>query len=257
MSQIRTHTVEFGGLTLQSRLAPSVARKPLVAPTHCAMCRKRENHSDAVAFVSNDYPFASDHELAIPCEHQPWLSSTAWIAALHYVRRNGLTLAYQEKGSGATIPDHGHASLFREDLPILSSQDAPQAVSSADWYPGFAIQFPPAADYDARLVATLAKLRRSRIAVNVLGEPTWGWLIIPRRGLRAASTGRRLGSVECGGIFIANLEGCDNDSYASRMSYLERQLVQFDPLNALHMIREVTVRSDSLEARKILQEALA
>lgn len=238
------------GYLVQSRFAEAVARKPHVVTAGCPMCAKVVDPAGSpIVLARNDYPFADGHLLAIAPRHTPRFDSKEWEVALRMASERGLAIAYQELDSGATLPQHAHLSMFNDFLPILQELPRPRRAGPSAHYPGFAVEAPFGPRYDGTFHLLRDWYSNHRIPINVVGEPGWGWMVIPRRSLRSVS-GRRLGSVEVAGIFIANLERY-HPAAGTKVDHLLREYESLDLQPAIGMIRDVTFPPDDPSAAAV------
>jgi hypothetical protein len=201
-------------------LCDLMTRGPLDCLAHLPHLAELMCNAKLVCTVNN-YPFCQDQLLISAIDHQRSMTVRQWIAIRHLFDALEIASgAFQTNGSGATVPNHAHISLFDERLPIHDLSVQPLrtcsriSVGVLRGYPAAAlIVGGESSEIEMRGTAHLLDiLEQDGHSSNVIMGHKYGTIVIPRRSERDPTTQRRVGNVEVGGILLANADGAPGTS---------------------------------------------
>ena len=147
--EVIDRSLDIDGLTGKVRYIPAFAYRRMLydrrSACQCSLCEVFEtgdkvlalpNNIDNSDFVDklsssftvcmNNFPYLDGQMLLASRQHRELFTDNQYELLFDFMTHTGFTgAAMQLKGSGATIPEHAHISIFNEALPIFSSDYQP------------------------------------------------------------------------------------------------------------------------------------
>lgn len=158
----------------------------------------------------NNFPYLKHQVLACLRVHAPTLTSTQLGAFVAFLPESGFRGgAMQVLGSGATVPDHAHLSLFAEPLPVFDLEREEVGsigdvlVRTCVGYPGCVLVFDQG-DVASRceaVVRVLDRLAERRMTFNLLVDPDGAVYVVARTRERSPTARRKIGFTAVAGLY--------------------------------------------------------
>lgn len=257
----------------QARAVPSLAHKHIVAGmpaiASCPLCEALvdsrldltnclpvyESAAQSLGLIANRMPFFPDHLMILPRQHRQEFNDEEWDALLRLPQLLGVPyLASQQRGSGASLPDHAHVAVSTERLPILDlptyevARTASVTLSVLDAYPGMALVLQESHERRSRtLLAILRALADRHLPWNIFTGHAAGVVIVPRTRERDFRH-RRAGSPEIGGVLLSNAEGFAGGGVPELVQHMLTQAATAQPADLRCLIEQTTLpRSSSID----------
>lgn len=190
------------------------------------------------ALRHNNFPYFAVQFMVAAREHVESFSVEHLRVILEFMRATDIgAAAMQVAGSGATIPDHAHISVFDEPLPLFALPRRRVAggavtVEAADGHPSavFVVRTREDVEGAARLIASAtAALTRAGYSHNLFLERGGDAYIVPRRLELAPSIERKVGSVEMAGVYLGNALGAQTTDLAALEEVIRARCAAVSP----------------------------
>ncbi|HEX8762441.1 MAG TPA: hypothetical protein VF733_01660 [Candidatus Saccharimonadales bacterium] len=158
----------------------------------------------------NNFPYLDKQVLLSSGKHRELFSEDQYKIIIEFMVNSGFAGAgMQLKGSGASIPDHAHISVFDEALPIFNSDYRPVkeaegtvTAKSVD-HPAvcFKVYSGSRNSKLCQMKSLLQELKSRGLSYNLYFDNQADVYIIPRTNLSSKSMGITVGQAEVAGIF--------------------------------------------------------
>jgi hypothetical protein len=161
-----------------------------------------DKFNSSFAVTPNNFPYLDGQMLLASRQHRELFTDDQNRLLFDFMARSGFAgAAMQLEGSGATIPEHAHISIFDEALPIFSSDYQP--LKEVDGVVVAASAEHPSVCYkvygdsiDARLDQTKAitrELEARGLSFNLYLDGEANAYVIPRTNRRSAAMNMKVG----------------------------------------------------------------
>lgn len=217
--------VDIGGLEGKIRYIPTFAYRQLLydqrPACNCSLCGAFSNENKLTALPTeaedrglvekinnsfiiklNDFPYLANQIILASREHRKLFTPKHYEMLFDFMAHTKFAgAAMQLKGSGATIPEHAHISIFDERLPIFSSHYQPIAESD-DVTVGLSIEHPSVCykvygeSSNIKLNQTMKIIKNldSRgLSYNLYFDEFANTYVIPRTNERSVSMNMKVG----------------------------------------------------------------
>jgi hypothetical protein len=219
-----------GAMRATVRCIPTFAERRVAYDTGiasrqtCYLCAARDDSLDSGAGARwarsydlvwwlNEFPYFPGHALIGRRAHGTLFSRRQLEGILELVGSDEIrSFAYQTPGSGATVFDHDHVSVFDEELPLCRLPVSRLAVDPttcvelavARGYPGtvFVVRLGSLSDRLALALEIIGWLAKSHCSYNLYGSRVGAIWVVPRTRRRSESLGRKVGATMAAGIYI-------------------------------------------------------
>ncbi|MES2970847.1 MAG: hypothetical protein V4702_00820 [Patescibacteria group bacterium] len=236
--EIVDRPVDIDGLAGKVRYIPTFAyrkavydQRPACPCSLCGVLESRDNvitlpdkdadsdfmdkFNDSFALGFNNFPYFDGQLLLTVRQHRELFTRNQYGLIFDFMERTKFAgAAIQLHGSGATIPEHAHISLFDEVLPIFSSEYRPLkekdgvVVSASTEHPSVCYKIDgesKGAKLD-RTTAILDELLRLGLSFNLYFDSQSSAYVIPRTNRRARSIDMKVGSPLAAGVYYGYVE---------------------------------------------------
>lgn len=162
----------------------------------------RDKFNNSFAVFLNNFPYLEDQVLLASRQHEELFTADQYGLLFNFMAGTKLAgAAMQLEGSGATIPEHAHISIFNEALPIFLSEY--RSLKESDGVVVAASAEHPSVCYkiygisiDAKINQTAAimhELSRRGLSFNLYLDDQASAYVIPRTNRRSISTNMKVG----------------------------------------------------------------
>lgn len=155
------------------------------------------------SFFVNNFPYLNNQFMLTSVEHKPEFSYDDYLLLLKFMATTGFAGAsLQLLGSGATIPEHAHISIFDEQLPIFSLRYEPvdfndqSSLSYSTDHPS-AVYMVDGKVNEARLDRTFSiveNLLKNDLSFNLYIDQKSRIYLVPRTNRRSKTLDIKVGS---------------------------------------------------------------
>ena len=247
--QVVDRPIDIIGFSGKVRYIPTFAyRQTLFTQVHsdsdsCSLCSLSKNQiqipnqDDATDFdkfnrsfgiFANGFPYLDKQVVLSSRVHRELFTDDQYKAIFDFMQNSGFAGAgMQLRGSGASIPDHAHISVFDEALPIFNSEyrpikdeDGTFIAKSVD-HPGVCLKISGGSTGSIfyQTTSTLQKLALRGLSYNLYFDNQADAYVIPRTNLESKSMNITVGQAEVAGIFNSYVD----HSETSDIEELKRQ----------------------------------
>jgi hypothetical protein len=171
--------------------------------------------SNSFAACFNNFPYLDEQTILASRQHKEKFTGEQYKLLLAFVVNAGFAgAAMQLEGSGATIPEHAHISVFDEPLPIFSSdyrllkERDGVAIAASSEHPSVCYRL-YGESVDARIGQTAAitrELEGRGLSFNLYLDSQAAIYIIPRTKRWSASMNMKVGLSLPAGIYNGYVE---------------------------------------------------
>jgi hypothetical protein len=240
---VEDRPLQIGGMQAKVRYVPTFAFRQLLydlpgsRSTGCRLCAaprvadlQLESMSDRGDFRRlfslrhNNFPYFESQFLVVRRGHRPYFTTDEYRSLLEFLRYSGFeSAAMQVAGSGATIPEHAHISVYDERVPIYDlgyraiARCGGVVISHATNYPGLLIRLTggPLRARAELISAFSSQFLRDKLSFNLYLTCSASVYLVPRRTEYSAVIDRKMGSVELAGVFLGNALGVTESDVAT------------------------------------------
>lgn len=167
----------------------------------------------------NNFPYLESQMLLASRQHQTLFTDDQYRLLFEFMKHTQFTgAALQLEGSGATIPEHAHISVFDEELPIFSSdyrpirEDGATITSISTEHPSicYKIHEGSAESRFEQMTLIIDELERRSLSFNLYFDEKTDVYIIPRTNRRSTSANMKVGLSLPAGMYNGYVEKSSN-----------------------------------------------
>lgn len=203
----------------------------------------------------NNFPYLDGQLLLASRQHSTVFTPEQYLLLFEFMKRIKFAGAsLQVKGSGATIPEHAHISIFNEVLPIfLSSQQAltnfgETNITISSEHPSVCYKIAGGSS-EKKLKQTnniLDKLTEHNLSFNLYVDESANIYIIPRTNRRSASLNWKVGSSLPAGIHNGYIEQSQSHDIQGLKREIWDECNSITEIQLITALRETTYQGDPI-----------
>lgn len=276
-SEVVDRTVNLDGLAGKVRYIPSFAYRYTLyearSTKKCPLCEGAHNQDKIIplppganddngftkrfqeSFVVhlNNFPYLDGQMLLVSRQHRAVFTDAQYKLLVEFMERTHFKgAAMQLEGSGATIPEHVHLSIFNEKLPIFSSAYRPiksygeVVVSIALTHPSvcYRLQGGSTDSRCKRALSLLRKLDTRGLSFNLYIDAQVSIYIIPRTDRRSVSANMKVGLSLPAGMYNGYVEQPSHSDVPALKEEIRRHCDGITSTLLLMALRETTLPRD-------------
>ena len=211
---------------------------------------------DSFVIRLNTFPYLDSQLLLTSRQHSSVFTLRQYFLIFEFMRKVRFAGAsLQVEGSGATIPEHAHISIFNETLPIFSSnQQTLMAVGETNItisseHPSVCYKISGGSSTNKleQTINILEKLDKQHLSFNLYFDENANTYIIPRTNRRSSSLDWKIGSSLPAGIHNGYIEHSINDDIEVLKAEILEACNSITGEQLATALRETTYQGDPMQ----------